>query len=353
MNTLKHVLVGAVLFLAAAPVSATTVKFTVVSAAPPQVTFVKVTRENWIPEINKRLAESGQDFKIEWIEAHSGTVAKVNEVLEAVEDGIGHVGLILKNFEESKLPLEQYFYMAPFAMHTSKQMVEIDTSMRKKLPFMNETYLKHKQVMLGSAASESMQMFTTFPLRTVDDLKGHKIGASGAMGFYLRGTGATVVTSSMVESFMNIKSGLYEGYPISIGLAFPYKTHQAAKYYTEVDFGNSATAGLTVNTGAWAQLPEFAKKIFQESASKWAAWQEEIDTARRAQFIEAMKKEGVQMTVMPASERRRWAMQMPNIAKEWAADMDKQGLKGTEVLNTYMNELRAHKVEMARQWDKE
>lgn len=171
------------------PAHAKTVKLTVVAAAPPIVTYVKVTKEQFIPEVNRRLAASGKDFKIEWTQAYAQTLAKFNEVFETVEEGIAHVGLVLKNFEPSNLPLEQYTSSAPFAKHSMAQMITIDRNMRKKIPEMNKAYLDHNQVFLDSGVSHSMDLFTKFPVRTVDDLKGHKLGASGAFGQWLRGDG--------------------------------------------------------------------------------------------------------------------------------------------------------------------
>jgi hypothetical protein len=44
---------------------------------------------------------------------------------------------------------------------------------------------------------------------------------------------------------------------------------------------------------------------------------------------------------------------MPNIAQEWAQQMDEQGLPGTEVLSAYMEEMRSTGAEPVRNWDKE
>ncbi len=344
---------AAVLVALAAGARAETVKITVVAGAPPTVSNVKATKEYFIPTINKRLAASGKDFKIEWTEAYSSSLAKFTEVFETVEENIAQMGVILKNFEESKLPLDQYFYMAPFSSATQEQMVEIDAAMREKLPALNEQYTKHNQVMLGSAATESTDLFTTFPVKSVADLKGHKIGASGAMGQYMRNTGAVVVNSSMLNSFMNIKNGVYEGYPISIVLAGPYRTYQSAKYYTKVQFGVTATSGISLNKDAWAKLPAFVQTMFKEETRNWAKWQADVDRQRAAHFVELMKKGGVHFGELDDAGRRQWAMTMPNIAQEWAKGLDKRGLPGTKVLATYMDELRARHIKLAREWDKE
>jgi hypothetical protein len=66
-----------------------------------------------------------------------------------------------------------------------------------------------------------------------------------------------------------------------------------------------------------------------------------------------MQKEGMKVIDFPDAERKRWATMMPNIAKEWAQDLDKKGEPGTKVLTAYMDELRAAKVPLVREWDKE
>jgi ABC-type sulfate transport system substrate-binding protein len=43
---------------------------------------------------------------------------------------------------------------------------------------------------------------------------------------------------------------------------------------------------------------------------------------------------------------------MPNIAKEWAARADKDGLPGTKALSFYMDELRKGGAKPVRDWDK-
>lgn len=335
------------------PASAKTIKMVAVSGAPPIVTYVKATKDYFIPEVNKRIAASGIDFKIEWTGAYSQSLAKFTEVLESVEEGIAQLCLCLKNFEPSALPLEQYLYMAPFGRQTLEQVIEIDKAVRAKVPAMNEAILKHNQVYLASAGSSSMDLFTTFPVKSIDDLKNRKLGASGSMGHWLRGTGAVVVNANMAASYTDIRNGLYDGYPISVDLAFPYKTYESAKYLTRVHFGVSATSFLSVNRDTWRSFPEKVKQIFREVAAGWAPAQARIDTAKRAKFIAIMKKKGVKMSDMSDKERRRWALSMPNIAKEWADRLDKRGIPGNAVLTAFMDEMRARKISIARQWDKE
>ncbi len=344
---------AAAIAVSVVPANAKTMKMTIVSAAPPIVTYVRVAKTKFIPEVDKRLAASGKDFKIEWTQAYSQSLAKFHEVFESVEENVAQVGLILKNFEASKLAIEQFTYVTPFVGHSADQMITIDRNMRKAIPELNTVYAKYDQVFLHSGASVSMHLFTTFPVKRFEDLKGHKIGASGSMGLWFRNTGAVTVSSSMLNSFTDIKNGLYDGYPISEVLAFPYKTYEVAKYLTRTGFGVSATSAITVNTETWNDMPKHARDIFRDVAQNYGHWQNAIDTGKIAKFTSIMKKKGVKVADMSAVERKRWAMQLPNLAKEWAERQEKRGIPGRKVIKTFMDQARALNAPIARHWDRD
>ena len=335
------------------PGAAKTVKMVAVSAAPPIVTYVRASKDYFMPEVNKRLAAAGINYKIAWTGAYSQSLAKFTEVFEAVEEGVAHLCLCLKTFEPSSLPLEQYLYMAPFGSLTPKQVIAIDAAVRAKVPAMNKAMLDRENVYLTSAASPTMQLFTKFPVKRYEDLKNKKLGASGSMGHWLRGTGAVVVNANMAASFTDIRNGLYDGYPISVGLAFPYKTYEAAKHLTRVNFGVTATSFLSVNRDTWDGFPPNVQQIFRDVAKGWGPVQEKIDTAKFNKFLGIMKKKGVKINGMSNDERRRWAMALPNIATEWADKLEARKVPGRAVLSAFMDELRSRKIDIARQWDRE
>jgi TRAP-type C4-dicarboxylate transport system substrate-binding protein len=336
-----------------AAAKAETVKFAIIAASPITVSPTKVTKEFFVPEVNKRLAASGKDFKIDWNEAYGPNLAKFTEILESVEEGIAHVGVLLRNFEEAKLPLEQYASMIPFGITDGLEMLKVDARVRGRVPEMNQQYDKYNQIMLVSAVSENMHMFTTFPIKTVDDLKGHKIGSSGTLGHVLRGTGAVIVTANMAQSYVDIKNGVYEGYTIGEGLAYPYRTFEAAQYLTRTYFGITTVPSLIINKDAWKKLPEHARKIIQDVSQEWAVRTTTMDRDRVKHDTEEMVKKGVKVSEMSFAERQKWAKAMPNVAKEWAADMDKQGLPGSKLLSAYMDEVRASGKPVVREWDKQ
>jgi TRAP-type C4-dicarboxylate transport system substrate-binding protein len=338
---------------AAGLAEAKTVKITAIGAPPPIVTNVKVVKEYMIPEINKRLEESGRDFRIEWREAWAQTLAKFDETFEAVEEGIAHLGVIITSFEESKLPLEQYSNMVPFGGVAGAQLDAIDKRVRTKVPEINGTYARYNQVFLESTASDTFGIATKFPITSVDDLKNHKIGTTGTNGHWLRGTGAVIVTSSMADAYTNIRSGVYEGYIVAVSLAFPYRIDEAAPNFTRVNFGGSVATTLTMNKALWAELPDFVQKIFIDTAKGWSQRYIETTEQQAKAFAPLMEKRGTKFLDMTPAERAKWAKMLPNVPKQWAEGLDKKGEPGTKLLRAYMDELRASGIQVVRDWDKE
>ena len=347
---------SAALGLAAAALAAAhaqTLKITVAAASPPTVTFVGTFERNVAPAIDRGLVQSGKGFRIEWKHAYSGRLAKSGELFEAVAEGVGGAGLILKDSEPAKLPLEAYAVHMPFADVSREQSAEIDAKLRTKIPALNRAYERHNQVFIASGVDDSRHLFTSFPVTGVADLRKRKLGSSGAFAQWLRGTGAIPVDASMSRSRSGIRKGAYEGYPMGIIPGFVYRTYTATPYFTRVDFGPTATSAITFNADVWNKIPAHARRIIREKAADWTKYQNALDLVKRSRYLGIMKRKGVKVSALSRSERRKWASIMPNIAREWGRRLDRDGHPGTRLMIEYMNELRARGIGVARHWDRE
>ena len=332
---------------------AQTLKITVAAAPPPTITFVGTFQKNVVSVIDRRLARSGKGFSIEWTHAYSGRLAKPGEIFEAVGKGIGGAGLIRKDTESAKLPLEAYAVHMPFADITRGQVAEIDASLRRKIPALNRAYARHNQVFIASGVDDSRQLFTSFPVARVADLRNRKLGSRGAFAQWLRGTGAIPVDGWASGSRTDIRNGAYEGYPTGIILGYLHKTYTAAPHFTRVDFGPTAATAITFNAGIWNKIPAHARRIIREEAANWTKYQNAVDLVKRSRYLGIMKRKGVKVFALPRSERRKWASIMPNIAREWARRLDGAGHPGTRLMTEYMDELRTRRIGVARHWDRE
>ena len=291
-SLLTTALLTASFALAAGPTQAETIKITAIGGPPPVAPNVKMLKNVFIPTVNKILKKGGGKYNIEWTQGYGQSLAKMTEVFEAIEEGIAHVGVVIVVMEESKLPMEQYTFMIPFGASDNKTMAIVGQKVRQQVPEMDAYWGKFNQEILSMGAEAPWHIYTKFPITSYKDLKGHKIGASGSTGNLLRGTGAVVVNDNMIGAFNNIKNGLYDGYPGSVGLGFVYKIFAAAPHITEVNFGARMGSGISVNKKEFAKLPQPVQKAFRIAAKAWTGAYQKVENILEHKFMGIMKKKG-------------------------------------------------------------
>jgi TRAP-type C4-dicarboxylate transport system substrate-binding protein len=76
--------------------------------------------------------------------------------------------------------------------------------------------------------------------------------------------------------------------------------------------------------------------------------------AKAEASIKAFKAKGGKIVTLSDEEKKKWAFQMPNIAQDLAADVEKRNnYPAKQILAAYMDGLRAAGEKPVRNWDKE
>jgi len=334
------------------PASAANMNLTVAAGQPPHLLGIKFIRDYFIPEVDKRIAAAGIDLKIKWTQAYAGSLCKPTQCIFAVQDGIIDIGFVPTIFHPDKLPLEGVGFVTPFLTDNVKIVTDVMDELHRTIPEMGKQYDKYNQIRLAGGGIDTFNIVSTFPIRTIDDVKGHKIGTAGGALAWMRGTGAVPVHSNMMEYYNSTKTGVYEGFIVFPSAYLPFKYTEVAPYVNTWNFGAQYAQAMTMNKNSFAKLPPAVQRIFREVA---AIYQQKNDGGYQAFSAKSLaavaKKPGVHMIEVSDKERRRWAMAMPNLAKEWAAKMEQQGLPGNRVLKAYMDGVRAAGIKPIRDWD--
>ena len=273
---------------------------------------------------------------------------------QAIQQGLADIGGAWNLFDPAKLPLQNVGYMAPFNEASPETVTEIIESLQQEIPVFGAQWAKYNQVYLGGGISaDSYHLWSKFPIKKLSDLKGHKFGAPGPAVNWFKGTGAVGVSSNLTLYFNDLKTGVYDGVMVFATSAMPQKLDQVAPYITLSDIGTGYAGGITANQDRWNVLPgEVKAAIMAGVAAYKTAFYKELKE-RIAISFGIMKKRGAQISKISASDRVKWANLVPNIAKGWAARLDKKNLPGRRVLEGYMKELRARGAKPVRNWDKE
>lgn len=341
---------GALFFCAALPAAALeTFNFTVIAGHPPIANGVSGIRDFFIPELEKRLAAEGK-YKIEWTQAYAGSVADVRGVLEAVESGIADFGYVPHLFEGDKLPLEQVTYIAPFGTKDLPKLMGIIEKLHDEIPEINAAWERNGQKVLAPVGVDTYYLLTNFPVDSLDDIRDRKIGVGGLALNWLKGTGAVPVAGALTSYYNALSTGLYDGVVVFESAVAPYKFHEVAPNITDVGLGATYASALTVNLDLWNSLPEDLRAVMEEVG---AAYRDDTAAAYATRGVASLAKakaEGATFTALPADQQAAFAASLPNIALEWAAKMDAQGLPGTKTLEAYIRLSKEAGVEFTRDW---
>lgn len=352
---MKRTLIAAAALLAAfgatLPAQAQqTIKLTAAAGHPPVFLWVKLIDEYFMPEVDKRLLAAGGKHKIEWTKAWGGTLIKIGSESKGIADGVADLGFVGTIFEAAKFPMQNVSYYAPFGTDNIATVGTVINEMQKSIPAMGQAWTKNGLVYLGGTALDSYHLWTNFPVKSVDDLKGKKITAPGPAANWIKDTGAVAVAGNLNTYYEDIKSGVSNGVITFATGAWGAKVHEVAPYVTKINFGSQFAGGMAMNKSRFDRLPPEVQKIFRDVAAEYEKRFAEAQASTAAGLLQKMEGAGARISELSPAERKRWADTLPPIAKTWAADLQAKGMPGDQVLNGFMNGLKKAGAQPARDW---
>lgn len=327
-----------------------TIRLTAAAGHPPVFLWVKLVDEFFIPEVDKRLAAAGGKHKVEWTRAWGGTLIKLGAESKGIGDGVADLGFVSTIFEAAKFPTQNVSYYAPFGTDDIGAVTRVVNEMQTSIPAMGQAWSKSGLVYLGGAALDAYHIWTSFPLKSVDDLKGRKITAPGPAANWIRDTGAVAVAGNLNTYYEDIKSGVSNGVITFATGAWGAKVHEVAPYVTKVNFGAQYAGGLAINKARFDKLPPEVQKVMREVGAEYSQRFAAAQSAAAAGLLKKMEEAGAKVSELSVAERTRWADTLPPIAKTWAADLQAKGLPGDQVLHGFMNGLKKAGAQPARDW---
>lgn len=323
--------------------------FVVAAGHTPSFLWVEMLRDEFIPEVDRRLAERGE-HSIRWTQAYGGTVAKLGGVLESVEVGLVEIGFVATVFEAPKLPLQNITYMTPFGPDDPRMIAKVLLDLQREVPAMQDAFGDHNTVFLAATTIENYDLYTREPVRRFADLQGRKLLAPGPAANWLRGTGAVAVSGDLSTYYNDLSTGVADGVLTIATGAWGSKLFEVVPYRTPVGLGAQFVGAVVINRKMWRSLPSEVQTIFEEVGVAFSERQAEAQQARAEEVLRAMHERGLTTLPFPVAEREAWARALPDVAGHWARQLDARGLRASEVLRVYTQRVRAHGFPILRSW---
>ncbi len=351
----KNLAAGAVVACAALPaIAQERISAVVIDGYPARALWVQEFTNFFIPEVDRRLAETG-NYAMDWQENYGGSIVKPRGVLEGVQLGLGDIGIVTTIFHSSKLPSQGIAAVTPFVSSDARAVAKAVDEIAREYDAMQNEFAAQNQVYLATGVVlDTYQVFSSKEVATVTDLEGFKIAGAGMNLRYLEGIdGAAGVRGGLTDFYNMLQTGLVDAAQLWPEAAATFKISEVAPYMLRADLGAVNSKTVTVNADYWKSLPDEVKEVLQAVALDYRDHLAGLAMDRAAAAETKYAAAGGTIVEVSVEDRTAWAQAMPNIALEWAKTLDDAGAPGTEMLGAYLGKLEAAGYVGVRDWTQE
>jgi len=186
-----------------------------------------------------------------------------------------------------------------------------------------------------------LAMFTTaptnimskVPVRTLEDLKGLDLRASGGAAQVLAAWGANPVGMPMPATVEALQKGVVKGLFSSLEVMKDFKFAETCKYVTMTDTVIYPFA-VVMNMESWNKLPKDVQKVMDDLRVEQSEWTGTyMDNHVNAAMEWAKTEQNVEVIRLSADEKAKWDAKLVPLTEKWAADAKSKGFPADAIVN--------------------
>lgn len=316
------VLAGVCLTACKPPQSKETIKLSYSIFFPP--THVQcIAATNWANEIQQR---TGGRVQITVYPAQSLT--KADQCYEGVIKGISDLGMSCFAYTRGRFPLLEGLDL-PLGYPNGATATRIANDMIQKY---QPAELNDVKVLYVHAHGPGI-LACKKPVRSLADVKGLKVRATGLSAKIVEALGGTPVAMSQPETYEALAKGVVEATLCPIETLKGWKQGEAIEYVVDsTAIGYTTAMFVVMNKDKWAALPADVQKVFTDVSQEWIAkhgeaW-DQADQAGR-EFVTSLNRQFLQL---PEAEPQRWKDAVKPILDDFVKQTGEKNLPGEAML---------------------
>jgi len=265
---------------------------------------------NYAKEVQKRT-----NGKVEITAFPGGTLTKAPMVYDGVVKGISDMGNSCFAYTRGRFPVMEVVDL-PMGYTSGAMATRVANDFAKSA---NPPELQDVKVLYVHAHGPGL-LHTKKAVRTLEDLKGMKIRATGLSAKIVEALGAVPVAMDQGGTYEALQKGVVEGTFSPMEVLKGWKQGEVIKYTTNCPVVGYTTAMFVVmNKDKWNALPDDVKKVFEDTANEWVAvhgkaWDEADEEGRK--FTLSLGNEIIELS---PDENAKWRKAVEPIINEYAA----------------------------------
>jgi TRAP-type C4-dicarboxylate transport system substrate-binding protein len=193
-----------------------------------------------------------------------------------------------------------------------------------------DTFAKVKVLAMFTTAPTNIM--SKVPVRTLDDLKGLDLRASGGAAQILGAWGANPVGMPMPATVEALQKGVVKGLFSSLEVMKDFKFAESCKYVTKTDTVIYPFA-VVMNMDKWNALPKDVQAVFDDLRVEQSEWTGNYmdDHVKKAMewSVESQKVEVIELS---AAEKAKWDAKLAPVTAEWIEKAKAKGLPAEAIV---------------------
>lgn len=228
---------------------------------PPATTFPCVQMERWAKEVEKRT-----NGKVKVQTFPGGTLLPAKNIFDGVITGTADIGNFAMSYQPGRFPVSEAIDLPiGFASARAASLALFDLIEKYK----PKEFEKVKVITVFTCPPADIMSKT--PVKTIADLKGMELRASGTGAAILKRLGATPVGMPQSEAPEAIQKGVVKGNVSSMEILKDFNFAAYLPYATESNLF-VVTFAVVMNKDKWNSLPADVKKVFDDMRREQADW---------------------------------------------------------------------------------
>lgn len=289
-----------------------------------------ITATNWAHEIEQR---TGGRVKITIYPA--GQLTKADQCYEGVIKGISDLGMSCFAYTRGRFPLLEGLDL-PLGYPDGMTATRVANTIIEKY---QPAELQDVHVLYVHAHGPGI-LASKKPVRTLADLKGLKVRATGLSAKIVEALGGTPVAMSQPETYEALAKGVVDATLCPMETLKGWKQGETIQYVIDsTAIGYTTAMFVVMNKAKWDALPREVQKVFTEVSREWiakhgAAW-DQADREGR-EFVTGLKREFIHLS--PA-EQEQWREAVKPILDNYVKAAREKNLPGEALLRDLQAEI--------------
>jgi TRAP-type C4-dicarboxylate transport system substrate-binding protein len=256
-----------------------------------------VTATNWANEIQKRT-----EGRVRITVYPAGSLTKADQCYEGVVKGISDLGMSCFAYTRGRFPLIEGLDL-PVGYPDGATATRIANAMIEKY---QPAELSDVKVLYVHAHGPGI-LAGKKPVRSLADVKGLKVRATGLSAKIVESLGGTPIAMSQPETYEALSKGVVDATLCPVETLKGWKQGETIEYVVDSSaIGYTTAMFVVMNKDKWAKLPADTQKIFIDVSREFIArhgqaW-DEADRAGR-EFATQLKRQFIQL---PEAEQQQW-----------------------------------------------